>query len=108
VALRGFHETTVLHLAVWSGYVDLTAALWTAQPSTAQQAMVNTADALGTTALHWAAFRGHDSLVRLLCVHHADVNAVSATLQTPLHLAWSVLLMALAVDKQNKYKNNNK
>ena len=41
----------------------------------------------GETALHWAADRGHESVLALLLRHGADVNAADADGLTPLHYA---------------------
>jgi len=42
---------------------------------------------LGSTSLHWAAWMGHDDVVRLLVASGADVNAKNNLGLTPLHWA---------------------
>jgi len=37
--------------------------------------------------LHYGSWQGHDALVELLLLHHADVNQPAADGNTPLHLA---------------------
>jgi ankyrin repeat protein len=44
-------------------------------------------DLTGDTALHVAAYNGHDSVVDHLCQHHANVNIKANDGWTPLHLA---------------------
>jgi ankyrin repeat protein len=44
-------------------------------------------DADGGTALHWAAGRGHDTVVRLLLEHGADLAAKDGDGDTALHVA---------------------
>ena len=48
---------------------------------------VNEANALGQTALHVAAQRGHRSVVEFLLDQDALVNVENRLRQTPLHLA---------------------
>jgi serine/threonine-protein kinase TNNI3K len=92
----GFQKTTALHVATWDGHLDTVALLLSsALPESAP--VVDLADALGTTALHWAAYRGQDAIVRTLCAHGANANTASVALQTPLHLAWSVLPQYVAI-----------
>jgi ankyrin repeat protein len=50
-------------------------------------ASAGTTDSLGYTALHWAAMRGHERIVRELIEAKASVNAVGLDGSTPLH--WS-------------------
>lgn len=64
--------TAPLHLAVWSNRVDLAELLGTAE------VRVNAANALGYTALHFAAVRGQREMAAWLLAHGADPNA-SAT-----------------------------
>jgi len=37
--------------------------------------------------LHYGSWQGHDGLVELLLLHHADVNQPASDGNTPLHLA---------------------
>jgi len=37
--------------------------------------------------LHYGSWQGHDGLVELLLLHHADVNQSASDGNTPLHLA---------------------
>jgi ankyrin repeat protein len=87
LAAAGYQKTTPLHVAVWGGYVDIVTMLLSSDLCKSCD-MINLSDALGTTALHWAAYRGHDAIVHTLCEHGARINAISVALQTPLHLAW--------------------
>ena len=51
--------------------------------------LVKERDASGATALHYAAFGGHDDVARLLIEHGADVNARDAKFQaTPA--GWAI------------------
>eukprot|EP01101_Sappina_pedata_P001011 TRINITY_DN11134_c1_g1_i1.p1 TRINITY_DN11134_c1_g1~~TRINITY_DN11134_c1_g1_i1.p1 ORF type:complete len:134 (-),score=57.77 TRINITY_DN11134_c1_g1_i1:122-523(-) len=52
-----------------------------------QGAKVGQIDAIGNTALHWAASGGHLAAVNLLIQHKADVNAKNKNDDTPLHKA---------------------
>ena len=60
-------------------------------------AKVDQPDTTGATALHWAAFGGHDHIIRQLLNAKADVNAAEAgSGMTPLHGAarWNRLTSA--------------
>ncbi len=60
-------------------------------------AKVDQPDTTGVTALHWAAFGGHDHIIRQLLDAKADVNAAEAgSGMTPLHGAarWNRLTSA--------------
>lgn len=48
---------------------------------------INDFDANGNTPLHWAALRGHLSVVDVLLEHGADVNIRDRMNRTPLDLA---------------------
>jgi ankyrin repeat protein len=47
----------------------------------------NLPDILGRTPLHWAAFYGHDRVVKLLLAAKADIRARDSEGVTPLHLS---------------------
>ncbi|XP_024543840.1 ankyrin repeat domain-containing protein 1-like isoform X2 [Selaginella moellendorffii] len=46
-------------------------------------------NAVGDTALHWAALRGDEELVKMIINKMAEINAVGECGNTPLHLACS-------------------
>jgi hypothetical protein len=78
------------------------------------QVNVNMQDNYGWTALHYAAWSGHDKVVEILLQHHADVNKQDNDGSTALHrAAWSghdkvveILLQHHAdVNKQDKYES---
>ena len=48
---------------------------------------VNTKDDNGWTPLHWAAFRGHEGVVKLLINNKASVDIKNNHAETPLHYA---------------------
>ncbi|PSN58644.1 ankyrin, partial [Corynespora cassiicola Philippines] len=50
---------------------------------------VDKKDQDGWTPLHWAAWGGHETVVRLLIDHGANIDAKSTERETVLHLAAS-------------------
>ncbi len=82
------------------------------QPSHISAYFVGLRDNFGMTALHWAAARGNDALVRLLLDHGFGINARDANGNTPLHLAarngnLSVVKLLLARDANPNLINQN-
>lgn len=48
---------------------------------------VNHTDKRDRRPIHWAAFRGHEEVVRLLVQHNAGIEVVDKDKNTPLHAA---------------------
>ncbi|KAK0565183.1 Target of rapamycin complex 2 subunit avo2 [Tilletia horrida] len=62
--------------------------LYSAHPDVDVPALISSkSTSEGRTALHWAAMKGHDEVIRRLLSLGADVDAFDANLNTPLHFA---------------------
>jgi protein-serine/threonine kinase len=81
---KGQDDWTALHLAAYEGFQEVCEVLLKSC-----EAGIAARTSMGRTALHHAAVRGFASIVSLLILAGADLNAEDADGNTPLHLASS-------------------
>ncbi|KAH7066549.1 ankyrin repeat-containing domain protein [Paraphoma chrysanthemicola] len=98
LAYTDFHKA-VLGL----GSVSLADSLMTSAAS------IDATDSMGSTALHWAAYRNDEASVRLLLSHHANPNVgcqpplIEAVINGSVQIVEAMLSAGAHVNRRNKY-----